>query len=365
MTYKIQLVDEIISEETREALARWLLGNPRLTMGEQVARFEREFARLVGRRHAVMTNSGSSANLLVAQLMADRGVKRVAVSALTWATNVMPLMQLGMEPVPVDVDPATLNIGSRIPDDVDAVFATCALGWSPPMEQLAEQCEDIEAVLALDCCEALGSKIDGVHLGALGDAATYSFYAGHHISTIEGGMVVCDSDKTHDMLLMYRSHGWARDLSQESRDRLGFDGRFVFHRCGYNVRPTEIQGLLGLMALESYDDMVYERSHIYHRLYRAQRFGIKIRDCLSQIVPMAYPVICESRKECEERIARLGRLGIETRPMIAGNITRQPFWRYPRPPLPGADHLHDCSFYAPLRPGLTEEQLQIYEEALS
>lgn len=360
----IKLVDNLFDAATLTALGEFASSGQQLTMGPLVREFESRFARLIGRNHAVMTNSGSSANLLLAQWLADCGAFRVAVSALTWATNVMPLMQLSMEPVPVDVQPETLNIGATLPPNVDAVFATCALGWAPPLEELAEECDRRKIPLLLDCCEALGSKLDGWHLGSYGLAATYSFYAGHHICTIEGGMVVCDDDDLHDALLMMRSHGWARDVAEKRRAMLSVDGRFVFHRCGYNVRPMEIQGFLGLRGLEAWPDTAAERSCVYHRLARAQGFGIEIQDGLSECIPMAFPVVCSTREECIDRQRRFEAAGIETRPMIAGNITRQPFWPGGPVPLPGADHLHDCSFYGPLRPGLTDEQLRAYEKVL-
>ena len=353
-------------EETRQLLAGFIVSSDRLSMGPLVSDFEVAWAERMGRAHGVMTNSGSSANLILLQAMLNEGLlqagDRVAVSAVTWATNVMPVMQLGLTPVPIDVDVETLNM--HCCDEADTVFATNALGFCPELGEF-------NGTLIVDSCEGVGGELDGRPIGSFGLASTFSFFIGHHLSTIEGGMVCTDDDDFADALRMARANGWDRNVSERKRCELrsanrvnDFNAAYTFYAPAYNVRPTEIQGFLGLNQLQYLDENCERRAEIYYRLQDAQRFGIKVKTRMSKISPLAFPVVCESAAEMYLKRRMFERCGVEVRPLISGNITKQPFfptWHE----LPGADHLHRSAFYCGLHPEMTEDELQTIEGCLS
>ena len=255
--------------------AKAVLDSGQLTMGRRVQEFEGAFAAWVGSAHAVMVNSGSSANLLIADalLRSDalgarlRAGDEVLVPALSWPTTVWPLAQLGLVPVFVDVDATTLAIDlERAADAVGprtrGMFLIHPLGRALDLPAYAAFCRQRGLVLVEDCCESLGAHWRGGHVGTVGAAASFSFYYSHHISTIEGGMVITDDATLADDLRGLRAHGWVRDRS----DRDGWceahpelDPRFLFATVGYNVRPMEIQGALGIVQLERLEEMLSAR----------------------------------------------------------------------------------------------------------
>src|SRR3989338_10474023 len=186
------------------------------------------FAAKQRRKHAVYVNSGSSANLILIQSLLNLGRlkkgDRVGFSALTWATNIMTLIQLGLVPVAIDCEMKTLNVSpSKLKEkinDIDALFITNVLGFSDDIVSIARLCTKHGIPLYEDNCESLGSSVAGRLLGNFGEASTFSFYVGHHISTIEGGMVCTDDEDLYHMLVMVRAHGWDRNLPREAQDNL-------------------------------------------------------------------------------------------------------------------------------------------------
>jgi CDP-6-deoxy-D-xylo-4-hexulose-3-dehydrase len=340
--------------DTRKALADFVLHAERLSMGDKVAEFEEAFAKWQGRRFAVMVNSGSSANLALIQSLLNLGrLKRgdkVAVSGVTWATNVMPLGQLGLRPIAEDVLPEDLSHLSRFGKlELDAWFMTNLLGWAVLRTK---------APLLEDNCESLGTVVHGGKAGNLGLASTFSFFVGHHLSTIEGGMVCTDDPELHRMLVMVRAHGWGRNLpGARPQDA------FTFYVPGFNIRPTESAGFLGLHQLPMLDESIALREAIYDRLQPQSQLIVRKPPWIKRLSPMALPFICEPGTR-DATVKRFNEAGIETRPIVAGNIQRQPFWTWKKTHTPGADRIHDDGFYCGLRPDMTEEEIAIVEGCL-
>ena len=222
--------------DSREVNAGYdVLAAGRTTMGDEVHGFERDFAEFLGARHAVMVNSGSSANLLMIAALhytgrLPRGT-RVAVPAVAWATTYAPLEQFGMVIVPVDVDDSFTIDPDQIPRDVDCVFAVNLMGNPCDCARIADG-----PVLLEDNCEALGAKYGGKFTGTIGKMGSHSLFFAHHISTMEGGVVTTDDDELHECLLMLRAHGWTRDLPDYGAT---FTERYEFRVPGFNVRPSK------------------------------------------------------------------------------------------------------------------------------
>lgn len=353
-------------DDAKARLCEFIRTAPRLSMGSEVAEFETQFAKWIGRSFCTMVNSGSSANLVLLQALMNlkelsRG-SRIGVSAVTWATNVMPIIQLGMVPVLVDVDPSTLNVSVetlRAVPNLSCLFLTHLLGFSSDVAAIQSYCNEAGIVLLEDTCESLGAG----QLGKLGRAATFSTFVGHHMSTIEGGMVVTDDPELNTMIRMVRAHGWDRNVSpdvqlalREKWDVTEFYAPYTFYVPGYNVRPMEIQGVLGQHQLCHIDDANKVRRENYTYIRTRAGPGITMPD---QDTPaFAIPVVCASPERRDTCVAKCRTLGIEIRPLVAGNMARQPFFAglHDGRPLPGADYLHANAFYMPNHPDLTEEE---------
>ncbi len=377
-------------EKTKKRLADFILNSDRLSMGEECLDFELKFSQKQGRGHTALVNSGSSANLALLQSLINlkrlkRGDK-VAFSALTWATNVMPIIQLGLIPVPVDININTLNVTSTnfesvltLHPDIKGFFLTNILGFCDDLDCIENICRDKGIILIEDNCESFGSVYKGRKLGNYGVASTCSTYVGHHLSTIEGGVVSTDDSELHSMVLMVRAHGWDRSLSEVEQNQIrkqhniqDFFNLYTFYDLAYNLRPTELTGFLGKIQLETADEIVEIREKNYLKLdetvIRNKRL-IPVRGEHMDIVSnFAYPVICQSHQDLYYFRNKCKVLGIEIRPIVGGNMTNQPFYKkydsynwY----LPNSDYAHNNGFYLPNNPELTEDEIELMIELFS
>jgi len=324
----------------------------KVTMGAKVARFEEMFAAYIGVRHAVMVNSGSSANLLLmaaaANPLRDRCVRllpgdEVLVPAVTWSTTVWPVINLGCVPVLVDADPGTLNMSVEaarraVGPRTRAIFVAHILGNAADMRALRQLATERDLMLFEDSCEALGTTFEGLPTGRFSMASTYSFFFSHHITTMEGGMVVTDDDEFADLCRCLRAHGWTRHM--RARDALealypDLDPRFLFVNIGYNLRPTELQAAFGLHQLPKLDGFNQARKRIAGTFRAAfSKLGDALQ--LTQPTPgtdhtwFGFPVLVGSRFRSlrKEFVRHLEERGIETRPIVAGNLAVQPAFRH-------------------------------------
>ena len=268
-------------EETLSNLLDFISGAEKLSMGSECKKFENGFSAFQERRYSVMVSNGSSANLgLLQALLNLKRLKigdKVAFSAVTWSTNVMPIIQLGLVPVPVDVNLNTLNVGSNNfkntleeNPDIKAFFITNILGFCSDIDKILEICDENNIILFEDNCESLGSEYKSKKLGNYGLASTCSFFVGHHLSTIEGGIVTTDDEELYRMLQIIRAHGWNRDLPIELKNSLTksnniepFYDIYTFYELAYNIRPTEISGFIGNTQLPLLESSIKKRAHNY------------------------------------------------------------------------------------------------------
>ena len=358
-------------KETKDALCSFIQTSNKLSMGDEVLKFETSFANWQGRSHSVMVNSGSSANLVILQALLNLGRlskgDRVGVSAVTWATNVMPVIQLGLVPVLIDVNLASLNVSSEEvrKHDIRCLFITHLLGFHGDIDLIAEYCKSKDILLLEDTCESLGTICNGKKLGNFGLASSFSTFVGHHMSTIEGGLIATDDEELNHMIRMVRAHGWDRNVTQEQRTELrtkwdinDFYGPYTFYTLGYNVRPMELQGLIGSIQLKYVDEANENRKRSYARVFDS----IDSKDLMlpnQHVSAFAIPVICSSPEIRDEYVKKCKKLGIETRPIVAGNMNRQPFFKeyVSEKLLPVADKIHTCGFYMPNHPDLTDSEI--------
>src|SRR5258706_5802889 len=264
-------------KETQKSLSEFIKSAKQLSFGKQCIRFEGNFSKFQEREHCVFVNSGSSANLALIQALLNLGrIKKgdlVGFSALTWSTNAMPLIQLGLQAVPIDVEIATLNVSSNKLHDVlekyplKAFFITNLLGFCDDIDEIKKICKAKNIILIEDNCESIGTEYKGRKLGNFGLASTFSFYVGHHMSTIEVGAICTDDMELATMLRIVRAHGWDRNLEFAKQEEIRrkfkvnstFYSRYTFYDLGYNLRPTEINGYIGNLQLKYIREIIKKR----------------------------------------------------------------------------------------------------------
>jgi dTDP-4-amino-4,6-dideoxygalactose transaminase len=387
MNFRLPLTANLLGAEEISA-AKAVLDSGFVTMGKLCAQFEREFAAYIGVKHAVMVNSGSSANLLALfalanPMLAPNGGRRslqpgdeVIVPALSWSTTIWPVVQAGATPVFVDCNPETLQlepaaVEAAITSKTVAVMVVHVLGGACNVAEMAKLAQKRGLWLIEDTCESLGVAWDGRKVGAFGDIATFSFYFSHHITTIEGGMVVTNDAPLADLLRAMRSHGWSRAMSNATAIAAQFpdiDPRFLFVTTGFNLRPTEINAAIGLVQLKRLDGFNTRRREIAARfdrgfagLHQSGDLQLVRHDPRCLAAPFGYPVLCRTPRARQAFRQHLESSGIETRPVICGNMVRQPAFKHlPHRvggPLDGADQVMDCGIYWGPHPGISDDDV--------
>lgn len=376
-------------KETKEELAQFIINSDKLSMGDKCAEFETEFAKYQGCNDAVLFNSGGSANLAMMQVLKNFGLlqdgDKVGFSALTWSTNVMPIIQLGLNPVPVDVNISTLNCRSEdilecIKNErIQVMFLTNALGFCGDLPEIKKVCDDESVILIEDNCEALGTEIGGNKTGNYGLCSSVSFFVAHHMSTIEGGMVCTNQSEIGHMLRIVRANGWDRNLSQPIQEHLRnthgikseFDAKYTFYDLGYNLRPTEITGFLGLSQLKYLKENVNRREKIYLELETSccNNFFMTPMNHkhITKLSAFSFPVIMNNAMTRELQMKRFIDAGVEIRPVIAGDIQKQPFYKkyvHTKHHLPNAEKIDKCGFYCGAYPELTENDIETIKGCL-
>lgn len=370
-------------DEVKKKLANFILTSEQLSIGEECKKFERTFAKWQGRKYCVMVNSGSSANLAIVQALLNLGrIKKgdlVGFSAVTWSTNVMPLIQLGLNIVPIDIELETLNISSRKLKEVfkkypiKMLFLTNLLGFCDDIDEIKKICKKNKIILIEDNCESLGSVYKGKKLGNFGLASTFSFYVGHHLSTIEGGAVCTNDGELETMLQMVRAHGWDRNLTERKQLKIRtqhnvnstFYSRYTFYDLGYNLRTTEINGFIGNLQMKYVDEIVKKRRDNFLKMavpiYKNtdKYFPLKYKH-IELFSNFAVPVICRSTK-IRNKLVEKCKDKIEIRPIVGGDISHQPFFsKYIKASYsgnPNAKLVHEQGLYFGNNPELTENEM--------
>lgn len=387
------------SEEEIDA-AKAVLDSRQLTLGEKVAQFEVEFAKWIGSPYAVMVNSGSSANLVIVESLLRRSSgeapckpgDEVLVPALAWPTTVWPLLQLGLVPVLVDIDPRTLALdlksaASALTKRTKAIFLIHVLGFAAEMALYEEFCRKHGLLLLEDCCESLGAHNRGKHVGTFGTAGSFSLYFSHHLSAVEGGMVAISDEALRNDLLSFRSHGWIRGRSDDTQWKNKFpshDPRFLFITSGYNVRPTELYAAIALVQLKKIEAMLSTR----------ERLAAFVHSIIKERLPWLELIGSEALGEPKQKTARrhswmtlpfrvrsgygvtaqdvqahLEARGVETRTIIAGNFAAHPAAKSLKlksvKPLTQSEAIFQTGFMIGCHPSAAPEVLALLTSALS
>jgi CDP-4-dehydro-6-deoxyglucose reductase, E1 len=374
----IPLVKNTISNHEIDLLADWLRGHPRLTKGELTLQFEDKWSDLLGCNHSVFVNSGSSANLLMLYSLIESGEiergNKVVVPAVSWATDLAPVCQLGLEPILCDCNLEDLSVDLNFLEDLmvknrpKVLMFVSVLGLVPEMDKVVELCDKYGVILLEDACESIGSSCKGKSLGTFGLMSSFSTYFGHHFSTIEGGIVCTNDDDTYNMLKSLRSHGWDRDTDEHYRKKLrkdffvsdDFDSLYKFYMMGFNLRSTDLNAFIGINQLDNFNSVIETRNNnynLYHELITCADWKPHKSSKERFVSNFAYPMISRNRHKIVDKLVAHN---VETRPLICGSLGKQPFWikNYGVQHLPNADIVNDCGFYLPNNIDITEEEIK-------
>jgi CDP-6-deoxy-D-xylo-4-hexulose-3-dehydrase len=371
----IRLAENTITHEELLALSEWIPNSPQLTKGPLVIEFEKKFASFTGTKHCVMVNSGSSANLLMAYSLLEGNYlknKKVVVPAISWITTLSPFLQFGFDVLLCDSNNVNLGLDTQkleeifIKEKPALLILVHVLAHLNDMEEINRLCEKYDVILIEDACEALGtSDVNGKKAGNLSLAGSFSFYYGHHISTIEGGAVTTNDTKLYNLMLSIRSHGWSRDVDsnfkEEWKNEFSIDDVrefYTFYYPGFNLRSTDLNAFIGISQLDKMEEIIKVRENNYN-LYNKFLEGKywKQESKYSELSSFAYGTIVENRMEV---FNHLKKNNIEVRPLICGSMGKQPFWikKYGHTPLEVADVIHDYGLYLPNHLYLDEEKIK-------
>tara|TARA_R100000664_G_C2754008_1_gene141515 strand:- start:786 stop:1952 length:1167 start_codon:yes stop_codon:yes gene_type:complete len=374
---KYPLAKETINEEDIDALCNWLKTYPRLTKGALTWEVEEAWANFIGTKYSVFNNSGSSANLLMvaAALYTGRiANKKIAVPSVGWVTTISPAIQLGLTPIMIEADEKTFGIDldhlERVceEENPDAVIYVQVLGVPHYRERLLELKKKYGFILLEDACAALGASYsDGAMVGTVGDMSSFSFYFGHQLSTIEGGMVNTDDKELLDMLLMLRSHGWAKDLDEQTYQNMvetngidDFHKPFTFFTPGFNLRATDLQAFIGLRQIEKANWVVENRNKNHLRYADNLNGYLQFQEWGDHTpVSISFGALAHNTEHRREIVDRLVAAGVETRIFSAGNLGLHPFWveRYGEFNAPMSNRIHSCGFFVPNYPEMTSDEV--------
>lgn len=335
------LMKETITFSDRLKLAKFALTTRQFTKGPKVREFESKWNEWLGSKHSLFVSSGSTANyLLLAAVKELYGLKngdKVLVPACTWMTNVAPVIQLGFKPIFCDIN--TYNFSFDLDNlqyiaenhpDIKLIFVTHLLGFSAENEKYKKLFP--EALILDDVCESHGCMSEsGVKRGADSLGATFSFYFGHHMTTVEGGMISTNNSDLYDLMKLKRSHGLAREsvnFDLYAKENPDIQKSFLFVTDGYNFRNHEMCAVLGLSQLKRLDKMI----EIRNRNYCSYTQLLKEFPNLFEEVPyfptssnFCFPFICKSKKIYDAMILAFEHYGVEYRPVVSGNLLKQPF----------------------------------------
>jgi|TARA_Y100000296_G_scaffold63998_1_gene74710 CDP-6-deoxy-D-xylo-4-hexulose-3-dehydrase len=375
--FKWQLINDSITNDDKKALTDFINEpNQRFTQGKKVQEFEEEWSKWEGVEYSTFVNSGASANYIMASIMKEKkGVGEVIVSPLGWVSDVAPLVNLGFTPVFVDVSMENMsitldNIKEAVTSKTVGVVLVHVLGFNAINDELIKFCKDNDLFLIEDCCESHGATYKNRKSGSQADVSNFSFYFGHHITTIEGGMVCTNDKEIHEYAKLFRSHGMTREATPNLQEYYkirypNVNPLFTFAVPGYNMRNQEINAVLGLEQLKRLDYNIWNRQDNF-RLWISCLDPIKYQTNFEEEGSSNFSlplIIHDSDKQLFEKVCvllddedveyRIGTAG-------GGNQARQPYlekYEYRTHDLTNVNYIHDFGLYIGNHPELDTEQI--------
>ena len=385
MEIRYSLSNDTWDEKEIAAINRVIASN-KYSMGAEVATYEKAFAEKFGAKYAVMSNSGSSANLLAVAALVYSGRlhkgDEVIVPAVSWSTTYFPLEQHGLKLRLVDIDLSTLDIAlnkieEAITPTTKAVFAVNLLGNIVDYNKLSEICEKHNLFFFEDNCESMGATLNGKKAGTFGLLGTYSTFYSHHLATMEGGVTVTDNEELYHYMLSIRAHGWTRNLPKTSslytKNDDDFYESFQFIMPGYNLRPLEMEAAIGseqLKKLDKFIEIRRQNAEIFKSIMtKDSRFLIQHETGNSSWFGFAIILAPSIKGQRDKYIKAIREAGIEVRPIVAGNFAKQPAFKYMNASISGeltnADYIHENGFFVGNHSIPMQTQLKLLKNTLN
>lgn len=375
--FKWPLINDNITQGDRKILADFCLNGERFTNGPKVKEFEKLWSEWLGVKHSVMVNSGASSNYIsIAMVKELVGTGEVIVPPIGWVSDISSVTQLGMQPVFVDVSPNDFNITAEniknaITPDTKAIVLVHTLGFTAINDEIIEIAKKNNLILIEDCCEAHGATYKGKRVGSFGDISLFSFYFGHHITTIEGGIVCTNHNKLYDLAKLFRSHGLTREASKELQQEYqtnypNLNPLFTFAVAGFNMRSSELNAVLGIEQMKRLDSNIeHRRKNLdiwLDNLDSSKFITFFTREGNSNF---ALPLVMQnkSKDKLKDICSILEKESVEYRLGTAGggNQALQPFLENVPHKINGvldqANYIHSNSLYVGNHTDLTEEQI--------
>lgn len=386
MTNSYPLATSTWDEKELEAIQS-VINRDMFTMGESVATFEKDFCKFVNSKYAVMVSSGSTANLIAtAALFYTKNPKlkrgdEVIVPAVSWSTTYYPLHQYGLKLKFVDIDLETLNydldaLESAITENTKMIMVVNLLGNPNDFDKIFEMTKDKDIIVLEDNCESMGAEYKGKQTGTFGIMGTYSTFFSHHMATMEGGFVVTDDEELYHILLSLRAHGWTRNLPKENKvctkSDDWFEESFRFVLPGYNVRPVEMSGAIGIEQLKKLPKFLKQRrknAKLFVELFKDHK-DFMIQKDIDNSSWFGFSLIIKPTSKLirKDVIKLLQDNKIDCRPIVTGNFTRNDvmkFFDYEiHNELKNADYLHDNGFFIGNSQVCLEEEIKFLAEVL-
>ena len=335
------LMKDTVTLSDRLKLSKFILTSSKLTSGPKVKKFEEEWNNWLGSDNSLFVSSGSTANFLLVDAVKEKyGWKngdKILVPACTWVTNISPIIQLGLEPIFCDINFKNFSFdGEHVKslaskhEDIKGIFVTHLLGYSSDIPMLLNYFPN--AKLMEDVCESHGCKAEsGERSGYRHCGGTFSFYFGHHMTTIEGGMVSTNDEELYNLMKVKRSHGLARESPRfdlYKKQYPDINPSFLFVTDGYNFRNTDVGAVLGSSQLKRLDKMIEIRNKNYLKYYKIisnHEDKFYIPEINNKISSFAFPFVSKNTNIHHKLIKKFEENGIEYRPVVSGNLLSQPF----------------------------------------
>ncbi len=375
------LQENVISSIERKKLSKFILNTKRFTQFTEVSNFEKNYSKWQNCKYSIFVNSGSSANLLIIQSAKEiykwKQGDEIIVPSLTWTTTVTPVIQSGLKPVFVDCNINDFSfdykdLKKKITRKTKAIFIAHIIGFPANISLIKKIIKGKNILILEDSCESQGAKFKNKKVGNFGVASSFSFYWGHHLTTIEGGMIVTNNKKFYEMCLLKRSHGLARELPKKLHSSIkrkfkNIDFKFLFLSSGFNLRNTEINAYLGRFQLPQIDKWIKIRNQNYHKFYQ---ICLKYKSELfvtnnPGISSFVLPFIFKNRIKKIKFEKFLIKNKIETRPLIAGNLLKQPFLsKYKNINLKNSTFIHKNGLYIGNNQFVNSERMKKLEKIM-
>ena len=358
------------------------------TMGDSVKQFEEDFSKFLNTKYCVMTSSGSTANLLAAAALfftKNPKLKRgdeVIVPAVSWSTTYFPLQQYGLKLKFVDIDLDTLNydlkaLEEAVSDSTKMIMIVNLLGNPNDFDKINAIIKDKDIFLIEDNCESMGATFNGQQAGTFGVMGTFSTFFSHHMATMEGGFVTTNDEELYHILLSIRAHGWTRNLPKENKVSNKSDDWFTesfrFVLPGYNVRPLEMSGAIGIEQLKKLPSFISNRrknAKLFVQLFENHPDFI-IQKELSKSSWFGFSLIIrpESNRKRKDIVNKLMEAEIECRPIVTGDFTQNEVMKYfdyeIHDDLKNAKYLHDNGLFVGNQQVIIEKEIKYLHKILT